>query len=49
MQCPKAYFVRVLVLSEIYVNSFSNYHVIKEKKDCTFKIPQRLQQNDFKT
>ena len=32
MQCPKASFVRVLVLSEIYVNSFSSYHVIKEKK-----------------
>ena len=30
MQCPKTYFARVLVLSEIYVNSFSNYHVIKE-------------------
>ena len=29
MQCPKTYFVQVLVLSEIYVNSFSNYHVIK--------------------
>ena len=29
MQCPKTYFVRVLVLFEIYVNSFSNYHVIK--------------------
>ena len=32
MQCPKTYYVRVLVLSEIYVNSFSNYHVIKEIK-----------------
>ena len=32
MQCPKTYFVRVLVLSEIYVDSFSNYHVTKEIK-----------------
>ena len=32
MQYPKTYFVRVLVLSEIYVNSFSKYHVIKEQK-----------------
>ena len=32
MQCPKTYFVRVLVLSEIYVDSFSNYHMIKRNK-----------------
>ena len=32
MQCSKTYFVWVLVLSEIYVYSFSNYHMIKEIK-----------------
>ena len=35
VRCPytdHAINLRVLVLSEIYVNSFSNYHVIKEKK-----------------